>query len=501
MTKTICVLMCLLLLSLGSAQERAEVTHAINDLADRLAVPAGQIELGGLQETTWPDTSLGCPQPGMIYAQVLVPGYRILLRVGGQEFEYHSDRKGRTVYCSRNVVRSAELPPVVERAREDLARRLTCSKAEVSVVEAPYVEWPSTMFPRAEEVRVPVQTTPGYRPIFRCDGKEYAYRTDLLEEARFVQELPAGVTEAYRVAYLQPTEHPDSHNLWDLGIRDFVTGQVATPVHNVVDFSVGPRLNRTLVVRRTAGNLYTLSDAGPPDVPIVTAADFRGLSWSPDGSRYAVWARLQPGSPWRLLVAEPRRQPQVYSLDDQKLGAALPGLVHWQDRNMAFTFDDGKQARSFITNLEGQIVPLPSGRFGGWLNQPGHFLLLEGDQLISAGIDPIGQGAAIASIPDLVWACVLPDGSGYVALSQEGEILRVWQGPVSAKQEPRRVTELSGRLVQAQLSQLGRLLMVQQIGQTPEKRGECRVTMVQLQTGQQEPLSGVCVRAQLLPME
>ena len=501
MIKTVCVLTCLLLLSLGVAQERPEVTNAINDLADRLAVPAGQIELGDLQETTWPDTSLGCPQPGMMYAQVLVPGYRILLRVGGQEFEYHSDRKGRTVYCSRNVVGSAGLPPVVERAREDLARRLTCTRTEVSVVEAPYVEWPSTMFPRPEDIRVPVQTTPGYRPVFRCDGKEYAYRTDLLEEARFVQELPAGVAEAYRIAYLQPTVRPDSHNLWDLRVRNSVTGQVVTPVHNVVDFSMGPGLDRALVVRRTAGSLYTLSDVKVPDVPIVTASDFRGLSWSADGSRYAVWARLQPGAPWRLLVTEPGRQSKMYNLDDQKLGAALPGLVHWQNGNMGFTFDNGKQARSFIINLEGQVMALPSGRFGGWLSQPGHFLRLEGEQLISAGIDPMGEGTTLTSIPGLVWARVLPDGSGYVALGQEGDLLRVWRGPVEGKQAPSQVTELSGKLVQAQLSRHGRLLMVQQIGQTPEKRGECRVTMVQLQTGQQDPLSGVCVRAQLLPME
>ncbi|MEN6403398.1 MAG: hypothetical protein ABFD94_15770 [Armatimonadia bacterium] len=501
MTKTCGVLAWFLLLSLAVAEQQPEAANAIKDLAGRLGVPAEQIQVGSLQETTWPDTSLGCAQPGMMYAQVLVPGYRILLRVGGQEFEYHSDRKGRAVYCSRNVVSGAEIPPVVERARADLASRLRCTKTEIAVVEAPYVEWPSAMFQQAEEVRVPVQTTPGYRPVFRCDDKEYAYRTDLLEEARFVQELPAGVSEAYRIAYLQPSERPSGSNLWDLQVRNSVTGQVATAVHNVVDFSMGPCPHRALVIRRAASSLYALSDADNPNVPIITAADFRGLSWSPDGSRYAVWAREQTKGSWRLLVAEPRQQPRVYNLDGQKLGSALPGLVQWQDGNMAFTFDDGKQARSFIVDLEGQIMPLPSGRFGGWLNEPGHFLRLEGDQLLTAGIDPVGQGAAVSTIRGLAWARVLPDGAGYVALSQEDDNVRVWQGPIEGRQAPRLVTELSGKLVQAQLSQRGRLLMVQQIGQTPDRRGECKVTMVQLQTGEQEPLGGVCVRAQLLPME
>ncbi|MDW8101324.1 MAG: hypothetical protein RMK30_00375 [Anaerolineae bacterium] len=49
---------------------------------------------------TWPDTSLGCPEPGKFYAQVLVPGYRIVLEVKGLRVEVHTDLKGRVVICS-----------------------------------------------------------------------------------------------------------------------------------------------------------------------------------------------------------------------------------------------------------------------------------------------------------------------------------------------------------------------------------------------------------------
>lgn len=48
---------------------------------------------------TWPDTSLGCPEPGKFYAQVLVPGYRIVLEVRGRIVEVHTDLKGRLVTC------------------------------------------------------------------------------------------------------------------------------------------------------------------------------------------------------------------------------------------------------------------------------------------------------------------------------------------------------------------------------------------------------------------
>ncbi len=48
---------------------------------------------------TWPDTSLGCPQKGMMYAQVITPGFRVVLAVNDQDYEYHTDN-ARVVLCS-----------------------------------------------------------------------------------------------------------------------------------------------------------------------------------------------------------------------------------------------------------------------------------------------------------------------------------------------------------------------------------------------------------------
>ena len=38
---------------------------------------------------TWPDGSLGCPEPGMMYTQVLVDGTLVVLEAGGSRYEYH----------------------------------------------------------------------------------------------------------------------------------------------------------------------------------------------------------------------------------------------------------------------------------------------------------------------------------------------------------------------------------------------------------------------------
>lgn len=66
------------------------VTQAKSDLAQRLAMDPAQIDLVEAASVTWPDGSLGCPQPGMAYIQVQVDGLLIRLRARDHIYEYHS---------------------------------------------------------------------------------------------------------------------------------------------------------------------------------------------------------------------------------------------------------------------------------------------------------------------------------------------------------------------------------------------------------------------------
>jgi len=52
----------------------------------------------------WGDTSLGCPIPGMVYAQVITRGFRLVFDYQGQQNEYHTDRDGsRVVACDTDT--------------------------------------------------------------------------------------------------------------------------------------------------------------------------------------------------------------------------------------------------------------------------------------------------------------------------------------------------------------------------------------------------------------
>jgi hypothetical protein len=50
-------------------------------------------------EATWGDSSLGCPQPGLMYLQALVPGWRIVVRGAGGAQVYHASRRGQWLWC------------------------------------------------------------------------------------------------------------------------------------------------------------------------------------------------------------------------------------------------------------------------------------------------------------------------------------------------------------------------------------------------------------------
>ena len=78
------------------------------DLAQRLSISISRINLIETKDVFWADTSLGCPQQGITYAQVQTPGYLIILESNGNEFEYHANIHNYVFYCENPT------PPILE---------------------------------------------------------------------------------------------------------------------------------------------------------------------------------------------------------------------------------------------------------------------------------------------------------------------------------------------------------------------------------------------------
>ena len=86
-------------MNIQDAGLRGAVEASLDDAARRSGLARSSLTVTAAEDVTWPDGSLGCPQPGMVYTQALVPGYRIQLRAGSQSWDYHADMRGRLVLC------------------------------------------------------------------------------------------------------------------------------------------------------------------------------------------------------------------------------------------------------------------------------------------------------------------------------------------------------------------------------------------------------------------
>ncbi len=76
----------------------SEVVEAAREhVATQMDISTEAMEVVATAAVEWSDASLGCPDPGKLYAQVITPGYRIILEVEGREIEVHTDQEGRNV--------------------------------------------------------------------------------------------------------------------------------------------------------------------------------------------------------------------------------------------------------------------------------------------------------------------------------------------------------------------------------------------------------------------
>jgi hypothetical protein len=73
-----------------SPAEQAIVAEATALLTQELGVADSAITLISITAVDWPDASLGCPEPGMMYAAVITPGYELVFDVSGQEYRVHT---------------------------------------------------------------------------------------------------------------------------------------------------------------------------------------------------------------------------------------------------------------------------------------------------------------------------------------------------------------------------------------------------------------------------
>ena len=106
----------------STAAGEAEITARM-----RLSVALGitdqeTLTVYSTESLDWSDASLGCPEPGYSYAQVITPGYRITFDVEGVHYKVHTNLSGSsTVLCNEPATPHVEptVTTVPLRSEED----------------------------------------------------------------------------------------------------------------------------------------------------------------------------------------------------------------------------------------------------------------------------------------------------------------------------------------------------------------------------------------------
>jgi hypothetical protein len=80
-----------------SAGYPVAVSKARDFLAAELSLPADEIQIASVEAVEWPDRCLGVVTMGMMCAQGVTPGYRVVLQSQGQLYELHTDESGESI--------------------------------------------------------------------------------------------------------------------------------------------------------------------------------------------------------------------------------------------------------------------------------------------------------------------------------------------------------------------------------------------------------------------
>lgn len=168
--------------------DETAVALAVDTLGQKLSVAKDDIKVVHLSSMQWPDSSLGCPQRGTSYLQVITPGSLVLLQSGNKPYRVHVGA-GRALVCDRPYGGVVQRPPqalsglpielLARAAREDLAERLGAPLEEITIENSESVTWPNTSLgcptPGGEYIPIRVH---GLRLTLSYDRQQFRYHSD-----------------------------------------------------------------------------------------------------------------------------------------------------------------------------------------------------------------------------------------------------------------------------------------------------------------------------------
>lgn len=82
------------------AEAQAVVDLVLQDAALQLGAEPASLQITAIEAVEWPDSSLGCPEDGGVYAPVISPGYQITITDGTSTLAFHTGPNDVIVLCA-----------------------------------------------------------------------------------------------------------------------------------------------------------------------------------------------------------------------------------------------------------------------------------------------------------------------------------------------------------------------------------------------------------------
>ncbi len=157
------------------------------DVAEALNLSPEELRLVSVKSVEWSDASLGCPQPGEVYAQVITPGWQLIFEdEASNRYDVRAPKAATTfVICEdRDTLpaptEAAEAPTgVIAAAKRIVMEQAGVDEALLTLVSVESVQWRNSCLGCAgPDEACAMVITPGYRVVLRAGDALYEVHTD-----------------------------------------------------------------------------------------------------------------------------------------------------------------------------------------------------------------------------------------------------------------------------------------------------------------------------------
>ncbi|WP_373525786.1 hypothetical protein [Nostoc sp.] len=163
---------------------RPVANAVLRDLARRQGILTRELEIIDYNQQTWRNGCLELPQPDELCTQALVPGWRVAVSNGKQNWIYHTNRNGRSLRLASEKSDSGNLPnklpvSVKNAVLQAASKRLQQPISQLTIIQAQQQTWKDGCLELTNADELCTQAlVSGWRVVVGAVDKTLVYHTN-----------------------------------------------------------------------------------------------------------------------------------------------------------------------------------------------------------------------------------------------------------------------------------------------------------------------------------